>query len=67
MLAALSRLQHSPPLDIEVVDIDRDPALVQRFGDSVPVLAAGENVLYRFRLDHDALRDYLAGVERARP
>jgi thiol-disulfide isomerase/thioredoxin len=64
MLAALRQLQ--PPgerFEIDVIDVDADPALVARFDELVPVLfgdlAAPE--LCHYFLDHEAVRRYLAG------
>ncbi len=46
--------------EIALVDVDSDPALARRHGESVPVLAHGERELCRHRLDPAAVADYLA-------
>lgn len=45
--------------DLEVVDVDRDPALQQRYGLLVPVLADGEQEICRYFFDPDALSRHL--------
>jgi glutaredoxin len=45
------------------VDIDSDPALVERFGRSIPVLAIDGHVAFKGRL---TARDLVRKVERAR-
>jgi thioredoxin-like negative regulator of GroEL len=45
---------------LEVVDIDDDPALVERYGLRIPVLVGGNNELSGFPLDVDRVERYLA-------
>jgi len=45
--------------------VDRDAALVERYGLRVPVLEADGEVLCEARLDRDAVLGYLDGVDRA--
>jgi len=47
--------------DVQVVsiDIDRDPALVQRYGLRVPVLVCEGRVICEARLDREAVRAVL--------
>jgi hypothetical protein len=47
---------------LEELDIDRDPALVARFGESIPVLAIEGRVAFKLRLTAAELR---RKVERA--
>lgn len=47
---------------VEVVDVDADPRLERRYGERVPVLAAGERELCCYRLDLQALDAYLAEI-----
>jgi hypothetical protein len=64
MLAALSAMAPAgQPFQIDVVDVDADPALVARFDELVPVLFgdAGAPELCHYFLDHAAVRRYLAG------
>jgi thioredoxin-like negative regulator of GroEL len=42
------------PFELTVVDIDSDPELVARFGDSIPVLMAGDSVICRSFWDRAA-------------
>ena len=63
MLAALNALQ-GPGLrfTVDVIDVDADPALVERFDELVPVLygeLAGDELCHYF-LDEAAVRRYLA-------
>ncbi len=57
---ALTRVRHAVPLDIERVDIERDPDLFRRFALRFRVLASGERELDAAGLDDDALRRWLA-------
>ena len=50
------------PFDLDVLDVDADPALEARFNELVPVLMHGEHELARHRLDPDKLRAYLAEI-----
>jgi hypothetical protein len=62
MVEALREIQRqkSSPFTLEVVDIDADPMLEQRYGELVPVLLAGERRICHYHLDRDALDAYLA-------
>ena len=46
----------------EPVDVDRDKALLVRFGLDVPVLMLGERELFRHRVSESELKQALAGV-----
>ena len=46
---------------IEVLDVDEDEALEERWGQLVPVLLAGEQELCHYRLDVAAVRAYCRG------
>ena len=43
-------------LGYRIVDVDSDPALVQRFGDSVPVLLRDGRPVAKVRIGADQLR-----------
>jgi len=60
MEAALRQVQAEQPFELEVIDVDTDPALEERFNELVPVLMAGERELARYHLDIAALRAELA-------
>ena len=57
MIAALREACAGHPFD--VVDIDGDPTLVERYGTSVPVLVADGREISRYHLDREALRRVL--------
>jgi len=57
MLQALRGLQHRFRFEIEMVDIDRDPGLRQRYDEWVPVLCCGERELCHYLLDEGAVRE----------
>lgn len=64
MLAALNKLRAEPGLirfDIDVVDVDADPALVAQYDELVPVLldARGQMLCHYF-LDSAKVREYLS-------
>jgi uncharacterized protein YjaZ len=63
MLVALNALQtDSLRFAVEVIDVDADPALVERFDELVPVLFGdpGAPELCHYFLDQSAVRAYLA-------
>jgi len=51
MLSALRQLQGRYDFDIDVVDVDRHPALEEKWGEKVPVLLDGERELCHYYLD----------------
>lgn len=64
MLAALRAFmaQAGMPFSVDVIDVDSDPQLTDRFDELVPVLhgdLAGPEICHYF-LDENALRQYLA-------
>jgi hypothetical protein len=68
MLDALRAMQApGQHFKVDVIDVDADPALVERFDELVPVLfgdlAAPE--LCHYFLDHTAVSNYLAGQAAA--
>jgi len=60
MIAGLQKLQARFSFELDVVDIDRDDALLRRYNEKVPVLAHGGRELCRHRLDSALVTDYLA-------
>lgn len=63
LLAALRALQEpGQQFEVDVVDVDADPALVARFDELVPVLFGdpGQPELCHYFLDEAAVRNYLA-------
>jgi hypothetical protein len=63
-LGALRRLSRRTPLDIERVDVTRDPELRDRYVVRVPVLVVGEAELDVGGIDEAAIRRWLDEVGR---
>jgi hypothetical protein len=61
-LAALRRLSRRTPLDIERVDVTRDPALLDRYVFRVPVLVVGDAELDTAGIDDAAISRWLDEV-----
>ena len=57
---ALTRVRMSVPLEIERVDIERDPALFARYAITIPVLAVGARELEAAGADDAAIARWLA-------
>ena len=66
MLAALDALRGEPGLplfEVEVVDVDTDPALEAKYDELVPVLVGdGGGELCHYFLDAAKVREYLNGL-----
>ncbi len=60
MIAALHALQGRFQFQLQVVDVDSDPALASLHGEKVPVLAHGNRELCHYRLDPVTVTAYLA-------
>ena len=67
MLAALEALRSEPGVpffDVEVVDVDADPALEAKYDELVPVLADEEGgELCHYFLDAAKVREYLGSFK----
>ena len=63
MVAALKQFQGRYSFEVEVVDIDRHPALEEKWGDKVPVLLDGERELCHYFLDAEVLDARLARMK----
>jgi hypothetical protein len=61
-LASLRRLTRRTPLDIERVDVTRDPALLDRYVVRVPVLVVGDAELDVAGIDEAAVDRWLDEV-----
>ncbi|MBD3619132.1 MAG: glutaredoxin family protein [Chromatiales bacterium] len=59
MQAQLMRLQSQWNFEFEVIDIDEDAALRERFNVKVPVLALGDDIICCHFLDERSLLDAL--------
>jgi thioredoxin reductase (NADPH) len=62
MAAALAPLAAEWGVDVRYVDVDADPAIEARYGESVPVLTHGDTMLCRHFLDPQRVRAYLAEI-----
>ena len=62
MLAALEPLCAEFGFAIDVVDVDGDAALEQRFGTLVPVLMHADTELCHYHLDAAKVRAYLVKI-----
>jgi len=62
MLAALEPLRGEHAFAVDVVDVDSDAGLDERFGTLVPVLMHGDTELCRYRLNAGKVRAYLAKI-----
>ena len=62
MLAALEELRGEFGFTVDVVDVDRDAALEQRYGSLVPVLTHAGAELCHYHLDAAKVRAYLVKI-----
>jgi len=62
MVLALREIQGNQPFSLEIVDIERDAQLEEKYGHLVPVLAAGGEEICHYFLDHVALDAYFAKI-----
>ncbi len=60
MIEAIRQIQAVVPFPLEVIDVDSNPQLEEKYGELVPVLLAGERQICHYHLDHAALNAYLA-------
>ena len=63
MLAALRHLQGRFAFEVEVIDVDKHPALEEKWGDKVPVLLDGTIEVCHYHLDVRALDARLARMK----
>lgn len=61
MLLHLQGLQNSVVFQLDMVDVDANSKLQERYGAMVPVLEGGGHELCHYYLDEVALRYYLRG------
>ena len=62
MIEALQGLQGLFHFDIAVIDVDSDPELERRHGESVPVLMHDGRELCHFRLEPSIVTAYLSQI-----
>ncbi len=63
MIAELEKLGARHDFTIEVVDVDRHPALEEKWGEKVPVLLDGELEICHYFLDLEALEARLGRMK----
>ena len=63
LITALKRFQGRYDFDIQVVDVDADPRLEEKWGDKVPVLLDGELEICHYFLDEEAVDARLARMK----
>ena len=61
MLAAIYGT-YGDEVEVQLVDVDTDPSLNERYGLRIPVLEAGQKVICEVRLDEAALDAYFAAA-----
>ncbi|MDO4997708.1 MAG: glutaredoxin family protein [Neisseria sp.] len=59
MLAQLNQLKQEYEFEINLIDVDADPVLEEKYNELVPVLLHGEHELCHWHLDEAAVRAYL--------
>lgn len=64
MRAAVAPLAAAEGCAVDEIDVDADPALEARWGESVPVLLAGERELCHYRFDRAAFAAFVVAAER---
>ncbi len=60
-LAVIERVRLDAGFDLVVVDVDTDPALADRYGQRVPVVALDGHDVFQYRVAEDELRVALEG------
>lgn len=58
MVRELEQLKTELDFTCTLCDVDTDAALVEKYGDRVPVLVGGDTEVCWFFLDRDRLREY---------
>jgi glutaredoxin len=64
MQAVVEVVARELPLALELIDVDRDPALVAAYGEEVPVLLVNGRKAFTARVEPAALRARLAREAR---
>lgn len=55
----LDEVRKTDPFELEVIDIDTDPALVEKYGLEVPVVTIDGRKAFKYRMTASALRERL--------
>jgi thioredoxin reductase (NADPH) len=53
------RIGFGEDIEIDIINVDSEPALRAAYGTRVPVLVGSEGELCHYRLDEQAVADYL--------
>jgi hypothetical protein len=59
MIAGLRALPAASKFELDIIDVDADPALEARYGEWVPVLVGPEGELCHYHLDVAKVNDCL--------
>jgi Glutaredoxin-like domain (DUF836) len=62
---ALRRVRERVPFDLDVVDVSRDPVLLERYGERLPVVLVDGRPAFEYEVDERALEDRLAAAGAA--
>jgi thiol-disulfide isomerase/thioredoxin len=62
MIVALRELQNHLDFSLNVIDVDSNPQLEQRYGEKVPVLVKGDTELCHYFLDVPAVTAALTKI-----
>lgn len=62
MAAALAPIAEEFTASVKTIDVDENPALLERYDELVPVLLHGETELCHHFLNAAKVREYLAGI-----
>ncbi len=60
MLQELAALPEARDIAVQVMDVDRDPALRERYGHKIPVLLLAGELVCHGRLDPDEVHKAIA-------
>jgi len=63
LITALKQFQGRYNFEIDVVDVDKHPALEEKWGDLVPVLLDGDREICHYYLDIEAVDARLARMK----
>jgi thioredoxin reductase (NADPH) len=63
MIAALGQFRERYDFQVRVVDVDRHPALEEKWGEKVPVLLDGDLEICHYFLDLEAVEARLARMK----
>src|SRR5207247_11119948 len=58
--------RHRHPFELEVLDVDAEPGLAERFGEQVPVVFLQGRKAFKYRVDPRRLRRRLDAARRGR-